>query len=48
MNKIKKVKVKEEGVKIKVDMGTVWSFTWRFYLIVLVFAFLMGLIAGLL
>ena len=41
---MKKVQVEQEGVKIKVDFKTVWSFAWRYYAIVFGIAFATGIL----
>lgn len=47
--KNKKIEVKQEGVKIIVDFTTVWSFMWRWVVIVLalyVALFFLGFLFG--
>lgn len=41
---MKKIQVEQEGVKVKVDFKTVWSFAWRYYAIVFGIAFFLGMI----
>lgn len=41
---MKKITVENEGVKIKVDFATVWSFMWRWIVIVLGISFAIGIL----
>ena len=42
--KNKQIKVEQEGVKIIVDFKTVWAIMWRFYVILFVIGFAIGLL----
>jgi len=39
-----KIKVEQEGLKVKVDFKTVWSFVWRYYAIVFGIGFAIGIL----
>ena len=41
---MKKIQVEQEGLKVKVDFKTVWSFIWRYYAIVFGTAFFLGML----